>query len=418
MKLLATPLVGGPWGAFRRWELHREYTARREFYAAIAAAKGVCYREEEVIANIRLRMKHRGYSPSRRRQGQIHTFAFFPSIGWHRDLLPDLRVLGPVTHFDYSALGFSPRDIYKGRQSGTAQRKAMNDRILPALRQAHGRRPVDWIFVYASGLEISAEVLRRIAGEFGIPIVNMCLDDKQSWEGRWLGNHRSGQVDIAPEVDLSWTSSRLACEWYLSVEGRPVYLPEGFDASKWRSAGGEQDIPVSFVGAAYGSRPRIVRYLRRNGVPIQVYGSGWRNAAWVDDPVDVVRRSLINLGIGGIGFSERITNVKGRDFEIPAVGRGVYLTSFNSDLAQHFVIGREILCYNSRDEMLELIRYYSSRPDEAREIACRGRVRCLADHRWLHRYLYICGVLGILDGACEGREGSAEGVETTCMSQS
>jgi spore maturation protein CgeB len=78
------------------------------------------------------------------------------------------------------------------------------------------------------------------------------------------------------------------------------------------------------------------------------------------------------------------------------VGGGVYLTSFNSDLAQHFIIGEEILCYRTREEMIELIRYYLDRPDKARAISRRGREHCLTEHRWLHRYQRICRILGIL----------------------
>ena len=126
------------------------------------------------------------------------------------------------------------------------------------------------------------------------------------------------------------------------------------------------------------------------------FGSGWRHASWVDDPADVFCRSAINLGMGGIGYSEELTNVKGRDFEIPGCGGGVYLTSFNADLAQHFVVGEEILCYSSRDEMLELIRYYLAHRDEADAIARRARERSLREHRWLHRYQRVCRILGIL----------------------
>jgi spore maturation protein CgeB len=74
----------------------------------------------------------------------------------------------------------------------------------------------------------------------------------------------------------------------------------------------------------------------------------------------------------------------------------LYLTSFNPDLAQHYDIGNEIACYRSRDEIIELIRYYLARPDEAREVAERGRQRCLSEHRWLHRYQHICETLGVL----------------------
>jgi spore maturation protein CgeB len=112
--------------------------------------------------------------------------------------------------------------------------------------------------------------------------------------------------------------------------------------------------------------------------------------------VEIINRSVINLGMGGIGYSERATNVKGRDFEIPGTGGGVYLTSFNPDLAQSFVVGEEIVCYSNREEMLELVRYYLAHPEEARAIAARGRERCLREHRWLHRYLKVLEILEIM----------------------
>jgi spore maturation protein CgeB len=92
-----------------------------------------------------------------------------------------------------------------------------------------------------------------------------------------------------------------------------------------------------------------------------------------------------------------LTNVKGRDFEIPGCGGGVYLTSFNPDLAGHFVVGEEILCYRTNDEAVELIRWYGKRPEVAFEIARKARQRCLREHRWLHRYLKVCETLGVLE---------------------
>ncbi|MGP8246930.1 MAG: glycosyltransferase [Bryobacteraceae bacterium] len=371
-----------------------------------------------MVKAIHTRLASRGYSAVRRQLGEIHTFAFFPSLGWHCDLLSDLRVLGPVTHFDYLAAGYQATDIYRGGVRGINLRKAMNDLVRLALQTAHSERPVDWVFVYASGAEISPQTIRGITDELGIPTVNMCLDDKQSWEGIWSGDHHTGQVDIAAEFDLSWTSARLACEWYLAEGGRPIYMPEGFDMIRWRPTPREQDIPVSFIGAAYGCRPSLMSYLRDHGVAIQAFGSGWQDSAWVENPVEIVNRSLINLGIGAIGFSETLTNVKARDFEIPAVGAGAYLTTFNADLAQHFAVGREILCYHGRDEMLELIRYYLAHPDEAQEIAHRGRERCLAEHRWLHRYLRVCEILGILQDGGQGKAGSPDNAEAMCTSPS
>jgi hypothetical protein len=330
--------------------------------------------------------------------GDIHTFAFIPRIGWHESLYNDLRELGPVSEFDYAALGYRPEEFWRRDRRAAERRREMNACALPAMRKAHANRPIDWLFVYASGLEIEAQVVRMIVEELGIPVVNMCLDDKQSWEGSVFGGQRVGQIDIAQTFDLSWTSARVACEWYMAEGARPVYLPEGFDPATYRPMPNvAQDIPVSFIGAAYGCRPAMIRFLRSHGVPIQTFGAGWESGpVSPEQVVSTINRSVLSLGIGGIGYSEMLTNVKGRDFEIPAVGTAAYLTSFNPDLAQHFVVGEQILCYRSRGEMLELIRYYLARAGEARAIAQRGRERCVAEHRWLHRYVKICRVLGIL----------------------
>ena len=171
-------------------------------------------------------------------------------------------------------------------------------------------------------------------------------------------------------------------------------MPEGFDNSHFHPRKGGKDIPVSFVGASYGFRQSVIRFLQDHGVDIQAYGKGWPGG-FANDPVDIFNRSVINLGMGGIGYSESLTNVKGRDFEIPGTGGGAYLTSFNADLAQHFVVGEEILCYRNRGEMLELIRYYLQHRDEAEKIAERARIRCLREHRWLHRYKRMAEIVGI-----------------------
>lgn len=382
------------WGAFRDRQLLKSYETRREGYHKSAVERGLKYSEANTISMINERFEKRKYVPKKHSVGNIHTFAIVPQMGWHPHLIPDLKELGPVTLFDYTALGYNWNEF----NYDAGRRKSMNALVLPALKEAHKRLEVDWIFVYASGVEILASTITRITEEYGIPTVNMCLDDKQSWIGPRIGEQRSGQIDIANCFDLSWTSASVACEWYLVEGGRPLYLPEGFNVHAYSPTGQNASIPVSFIGGAYGFRPSVVSFLRKHDVPIHVFGPGWgTREVWEQEQVNIINQSIINLGMGGIGYSESLTNVKTRDFEIPGTGGGVYLTSYNSDLARHFDIGREILCYRNREEMLELIRFYLAHPEQARSIAARGRERCLREHRWLHRYQKIVEVLGISD---------------------
>ncbi len=411
---LAQPLRRLPgaergWGMFRRFQLHRQYAQRRERYARICQRKSLVYREQDVVADVRRRLASRGYTPASRAMGQVHTFAFIPRKGWHVTLYPDLEELGPVSAFDYNELGYTWEEFWAQDTAAVRRRREMLAQLLPAVRTAHGKRPIDWVFIYGSGVEITTDAIRAITDELGVPVVNMCLDDKQSWEGPTFDGQRVGQVDIGPTFDISWTSARVACEWYLCEGARPIYLPEGFDQRSYSPLPVDQNIPVSFIGGAYGFRPAVISYLRRNRVPVQVFGSGWDGGFLKsNEQAEIINRSQINLGMGGIGYSEELTNVKGRDFEIPGSGGGLYLTSFNPDLAQHFHVGKEIVCYRNRAEMVELIRYYLARPEEAREIALRARRRCLGEHRWLHRYQRICRILGVLLPADDGlREGNA-----------
>jgi hypothetical protein len=389
-------LVERAWTGVRRAQVHREYRQRRERYQQLAAERGVVYREDEVVKSIRARIARRGYVPPARRRGEIHTFAFIPMYGWHAHLLPDLRELGPLTLFDYESLGYS-HELFRRIDGAAARlRNEVMRKFLLALHAAHAERPIDWILFYAGGQEVSPVVLRQISEELGVPTANFSFDDKQGWAGVSSSSWRTGAVDITGELDLYATSARVACEWHLLEGGRPIYMPEGFDASAYCPRDLEQDIDVSFVGSAYGPRQSVVRFLLDGGVRVTPFGHGWRSAGWTKDPVEIFNRSRINLGIGGIEYSESLTNVKGRDFEIPGTGGGMYLTTFNPDLALHFKVGDEIVCYRNRDEMLELIRWYLLRPDEASAIAARGRARALREHRWLHRYETMLRIFGVL----------------------
>jgi spore maturation protein CgeB len=108
-------------------------------------------------------------------------------------------------------------------------------------------------------------------------------------------------------------------------------------------------------------------------------------------------RCRINLGLGDMHFSRWLTNLKGRDFEVPSTGRGLYLTAYNADLSNYFAIGREIQCYRGVDELIELLWHYLQNQDESREMARQARLRCVAEHQWIHRYRCVLAHLGVFD---------------------
>jgi hypothetical protein len=376
---------------------HR-YRATRERYARAAAAQGVHYDHASVPASVAQRLRARGLSPRRRGLGEVRTLAFFPDHSWHRQLVPHLRALGPLSWFDYHQHGLTLRQLYERGPDAGRLRDDANEAFVRHAREAARDGGVDWVFVYANGLEILPETVSRVREATGAPVVGMCLDDKQSWEGGpTLGGRPGGQRPLAAAFDLAWTSARVACEWYLLEGGCPVFLPEGCSPELFAPAAVEQDVDLAFVGQAYGFRRRFVERLRRANLRVAARGLGWEDGPLSDQGVvELFQRSKIILGHGGVGWSMTLKNLKGRDFDAPCIGTAAYLTSFNPDLAGSFRAGEEIVMYGELEEAVELARELLADHPRRKRIAAAGRRRCLEEHTWRHRFETVARLLGIL----------------------
>lgn len=384
----------GPILALRAGRFERAYRLRRDYYQRMLEESGLSSDPDRIVNEVRHRLRQRGHTPTVKAPGEVRTLAIVGEFSWHPALLNELRQLGPVHNCDYAKFGLDnpPADQLVER------RGRFGRHVLETLRAQHKKQPFDWVFAYVNGRHLLADTLRQIHEEFGIPTVNMCLDDKNCWSHPSADGQDWGQKSLAAAFDLSWTSSSVARGWYRVEGGRPVYMPEGCDPSEYFPTVEAYDVPISFIGASYGCRPLVVRHLRRHGADVKVYGRGWgRQGTFASSPADVFSRSQVNLGIGGISFSESLTNVKGRDFDVACTGGGAYLTTFNPDLAGAFDIGREILCYGNREEAVEIANDWLKRPDDCRAMAQRARRRCLREHRWMHRFLRLCGALGVVE---------------------
>lgn len=268
--------------------------------------------------------------------------------------------------------------------------------VVAAFNKAHGEEPIDLVFAYGSRFEFEPDTLQSIRSS-GVPLAVLCLDDKHIFETNPGLPYPNGQKALIGAADVHLTNSRECVRWYLA-EGAPAfYMPQGVDEQYYRPLDVPQDVDVSFVGQRYGYRASLVDHLSKSGVGVECYGSGWGTRKVSDDEkVALYTRSKVNLGIGGVGYSEQLTCIKGRDFEAPSAG-GFYLTTYDAELADLFRIGEEIVCYRDAIDCAELIRYYLERPEEARRIAVAGRARCLRDHTWERRFEDFLGWIGLLE---------------------
>jgi hypothetical protein len=389
--LLDLPFARRAWAAYRGGRTEKRYRSWIEHYGRETAVRGLAYSQDHLREDVAVRLRHR--TPARRSPGQVHTGILCLTRNWGIGLVQEAEELGPVSVFDWEQHGFSESDPELPHRM-----PELNRRILDFVHETHRSRPLDWLLITASGNVVHRDTLRRIREEWGIPTVNQWLDCKQNFRSGVVSNGQdTGQIDIAPEFDVVWTSSKTMCEPYLCVGARPLYLPEGFSPRLTPRTTGPQRHEVGFMGARYGQRPIYIEALRRAGVEVAVRGPGWGTGELpLSQMGEFFGECKINLGFGGVGYSMALTTLKGRDFEVPGAG-GVYLTTYNEDLADFFHIGEEILCYRTPEEMVKITR--SLLDDEARRasIAERAYSRAMREHRWSHRYQVVLILLGVLE---------------------
>ena len=322
----------------------------------------------------------------------LRRILFISDTMWEdRELIPELEKICAVGTVNL-------RPILRDAAEGTAPR----DVVVSALRNlvaCQGAPEPDAILFYARASLLSEEAFDLLRHRWKCPLLGMNLDEKTEFlPYRVFSNGNDDYARWAARFDLNLTNVRAVMDWY-GDRGLPVYyMPEGFhpkfsgppatDPANYR-------YDLSFVGSKRPERESLMRRLWALGLPVKPLGFGWPDSSAGAQPELVYRTSLMNLGIGFASPSLALTTLKTRDFECPGAG-ACYLTTWNWELALHYDIGREILCYRGEEELVELFSYYRRRPEECGRIAQAAWRRCLAEHTWEKRFRDLFRKLGWL----------------------
>lgn len=223
------------------------------------------------------------------------------------------------------------------------------------------------------------EVFKHIAS-LGTTTVHWFCDD------HWRFEKYSSVV--APHFDIVCTTANDALPKYKNMGishkviktqwacNHELYLP--YDLPK--------DLDISFVGQPHGNRVEVLLKLSQQGFKLEVFGFGWENRPRIPfhQMVRVFSRSQINLNLSN---SSTLVGqqIKGRNFEIPGT-RSFQLSSNADNLTEYYEEGKEIVIFNSVDELAEKAKYYLNHEDERNEIANNGYKRTMAEHTWQHRF--------------------------------
>ena len=111
---------------------------------------------------------------------------------------------------------------------------------------------------------------------------------------------------------------------------------------------------------------------------------------WGLDMYRVLARSRITLN-RHINVAENNANNM-RLYEATGVGT-LLLTDRKDNLHELFDIGREVVAYSTKEEVVELVRYYLDHPEEAAKIAKAGQARTLREHTYLQRMQELVPIL-------------------------
>lgn len=161
---------------------------------------------------------------------------------------------------------------------------------------------------------------------------------------------------------------------------RPLELKEE-DLKKYHTK-------VGFVGTYENVRASYIAHLIKNGIPVHVLGNDWPGGEYweIIKPYyrgpSVFEEEYIKA-INGMEIALHFLRHANRDeqdsrtFEIPA--SKVFMIAERSQLhEQLFEEDKEVILFNSKEELLQKVTYYLNKPAEGEKIGIAGYERCMS----------------------------------------
>lgn len=275
------------------------------------------------------------------------------------------------------SLGCEVRRCEERRRGWTALVQRPLARRL-ARRLARG--PADVVLVFKGAALAPAET-RELKGRFGGRWVNWFPDDP---------HELAVSLRLAPAYDRFFTHDSSSVERHRRAGARAEYLAFGCDPAFLRPlpARARWAVPLVFVGSRDPVRARVLGELEEFGLVAR--GPGWPNGpVYGDDFVRALAGAALGVNVhqhfGDAGDPARYgTGANMRVFELAAVGTA-QLADAKADIARHFSAGREIVLYQSVDELRERARALLADTPLRHSLALAARARALREHTWSHR---------------------------------
>jgi len=245
-----------------------------------------------------------------------------------------------------------------------------------ALLELAFRHEVDVAFVIPFKDEVSPASLAELRDTLGVPAVAWFCDD------HW--RFQSFTTSFLDHISVAVTTSREAVEEYWARGFKQVIRSQwSVNHRIFRPLGLPQTYDLCFIGQPHSDRPEMVARLRAAGINVETRGFGWpEGRVSLREMVRLCNQSRVCLNFSAPSRIGR-DQVKGRDFEVPAMGRPL-LRPQSEELDEYFKED-EIVMFAGADDLIDRARALLADAASREAIARAGHARVLRDHTAEHR---------------------------------
>ncbi len=233
----------------------------------------------------------------------------------------------------------------------------------------------------------------------------------------------------APFFSRAVTTSPQALEWYEKYGHKNIIKSEWACNTKlYQPVSVEPDIDVSFVGQRKPPRAKIINQLKKSGIRVEAFGSGWPNGKISHEKmIEIFSRSKINLNLNPrpsllsprvlarIFLKKSINQLKfdlhlldnlraywhfqiphthARPFELAGCGAFV-LSGYSKGIENYYREDKEMVFYRSNADLAHKIKYYLANESERSNIARAGYERTIKEHTYEKRFYDLFQALGL-----------------------
>lgn len=317
---------------------------------------------------------------------------------------------------------------------------AMNQKLLETVK---AEKP-DLMFTVLYTNELDKAVVKEISNNTDTVTLNWFCDDH--WRFENFSRH------WAPCFNWAVTTAQSALPKYKEINYKNVIKSQwACNPFLYRKMNLPLKYDMTFVGQPHGDRRETIRALRGAGINVKTWGSGWDvGRISQEEMIQVFNQSRINLNLSnasacvvdgmttnlalkllsryfdliplgsgmkrigkqylskmnncnikanrrrpsGNKYQNILDQIKGRNFEVPGCG-GFIMTGKADNLDEYYEIGKEVVCFENTEDLVEKAYYYLEHEAERSAIARAGYDRTMREHTYAHRFDDIFRRIGL-----------------------